>query len=83
MDTIEYSDSSVLCFKEFVSESKNINNLYITAVEDEVLFRRAKNTSPGFDSVPSWGFQYCSYDLAELLTYSTVYFSLVLYQHHC
>ena len=65
--TTEYSDSTVLSFKESVSESNNINDPYITAVEVEVLLRRVKNTSPGFDNIPSWVFRYCSYELAEVI----------------
>ena len=65
--TTEYSDSNVLSFKECVSESENMSDPYITAVEVELLLRRVKNTSPGVDNVPSWVFRYCSLKLVKWL----------------
>jgi len=38
----EYCKSSVLCFKQSVSETRDINEQYVTAVEVEVLLRRVK-----------------------------------------
>jgi len=39
--------------------------VYITHYEVEKLLHTVKNTAPGYDSLPSWIFHNCSYELAE------------------
>jgi len=39
--------------------------VYITHYEVENLLRTVKNTAPGYDSLPSWIFRNCSYELAD------------------
>jgi len=43
---------------------------HLTVDNVEKSLRHIKHTSPGTDNIPSWFFKNCSYEIAEIITYS-------------
>ena len=62
---LDYSADRVLQFRQDSEiENGRYTCEYITCYEVEILLRTLKNTAPGCDSLPSWLFRSCSYELA-------------------
>ena len=63
--TDDYNDSDVLSLQS--SGAHSMDGCHITAIEVKLVSRHLKNTAPGIDSIPTWVFRSCSYELAELV----------------
>ena len=64
----DYNANHILNLRHNLSNSSS-KYLPFTEYEIERHLRKLKNTSPGYDAIPSWVFKSCSYELAGPISY--------------
>ena len=68
-----YDISEVNKLRSNANSTQDISTNYsfprLADYEIEVLLRRLKNTSPGFDNIPCWLFKNCSFEIAGIVSH--------------